>query len=77
MRYIVFENLKHLGTVVTRMYPTHNMSYFQYDKMNKVFRVQYVDGSWHTINNEGLETIRNEKMFDQLISSLKDKIVFK
>ena len=77
MRFIVFENLKHLGTSVTRMYPVQNMSYFQYDKLNKVFRIQYTDGSWHTINNEGFDITRNEKMFDQLISCLKDKIVFK
>lgn len=76
-RFIVFENLKHFGNTVTRLYPMQKMSYFQYDKLNKVFRIQYTDGSWHTINNEGADVIRNEKMFEHLIGSIKDKIVFK
>lgn len=77
MRFIVFENLKHFGNTVTRVYSLNNMSYFHYDKLNKVFRIQYTDGSWHTIENTGDNAIRNEKMFDYLISSLKDKITFK
>ena len=77
MRFIVFENLKHYAQTVTRVYPMHNMSFFQYDKINKVFKIQYTDGSWHSINNEGSEVLRNEKMFEYLVSSLKDKIVFK
>lgn len=77
MRFIVFENLKHASKVVTRVYPFQNMSFFQYDKANKVFKIQYTDGSWHTITNEGSEVMRNEKMFEYLVSSLKDKVTFK
>lgn len=77
MRFIVFENLKHASKVVTRVYPFQNMSYFQYDKANKIFKIQYMDGSWHTITNEGLDITRNEKMFEYLVSSLKDKVTFK
>lgn len=77
MRFVVFENLKHFGSVVTRLYPVHNMNYFQYDKLSKTFRIQYADGSWHTIKNEGEDVLRNERMFDHLITNIKDKIVFK
>ena len=77
MRFIVFENLKHFGQTVTRVYPFQNMAHFQYDAANKVFRISYLDGSWHTINNEGADVLRNEKIFDYLVSSIKDKVVFK
>lgn len=77
MRFIVFDNLKHASKVVTRVYPFQNMNYFQYDKANKIFKIQHTDGSWHTITNEGPEVLRNEKMFEYLVSSIKDKVVFK
>lgn len=77
MRFIVFENLKNASKVVTRVYPFQNMSYFQYDKANKVFMIKYTDGYLHQITNEGPEVVRNEKMFDYFLSSLKDKVVFK
>lgn len=77
MRFIVFDNLKHASTVVTRVYPFQNMSFFQYDKANKIFKIQYLDGSWHTIENIGNEVSNNEKMFDSLVTSLKNRVVFK
>ena len=77
MRFIVFENLKHIKTSVTRVYPIQNMNYFQYDKVNKIFKIQNIDGSWHTITNDGNEITRNEKMFEYLVSSLKEKVTFK
>lgn len=77
MKFIVFENLKHASKIVTRVYPFQNMSYFEYDKLNKVFRIQYNNGYWHTIVNEGNDVVRNEKMFDYFMGSLKDKVIFK
>lgn len=77
MRFIVFDNLKHASKVVTRVYPFENMSFFQYDKANKVFKIQYLDGSWHTIDNIDKDVSHNEKMFEYFMSSLKDKVVFK
>ena len=77
MRFIIFENLKHLKDVVTRVYPVQNVKYFQYDKTKKMFKIHHTDGTWHTIDNEGSEVLRNERMFDYFVSSLKDKVTFK
>lgn len=77
MRVIIFENLKHFADTVTRVYPLQNIKYFQYDKVKKVFRIDHIDGSWHTITNDGEEIMRNEKMFEYFYKDLKDKVVFK
>lgn len=76
MRFIVFENLKHFTKTVTRVYPVHNVNFFQYDKANKIFKIQHTDGSWHTITNTEPELITNEKAFDSLIKMLPDKVTF-
>jgi adenine-specific DNA methylase len=76
-KFIVFKDLKHLATTVTRVYPVQNINFFQYDKANKVFKIQHVSGDWHTINSEGNEIKRNERVFEQLIDNLRDKVIFK
>lgn len=77
MRFIVFENLKHLSSTVTRIYPVQNIAYFEYDKIGKLFKIQHVNGSWHTIKNDGDEVVRNAKVFENFLTTLKDKIVIK
>lgn len=75
MRFIVFRGLKDVGNkIVDRIYPISNMKYFEYDSTAKVFKIRYTDDSWHTIISDDLS---NEKMFEYLISSIKDKAVFK
>ncbi len=75
MRFVVFRGLKDFGNkVVDRVYPIANMKYFEYDKTNKIFKIRYNDDSWQTITSDDLS---NEKVFEFLISSIKDKVVFK
>ena len=75
MRFIVFRGLKDFGNkVVDRIYPISNMKYFEYDKAKKVFKIRYNDDSWQTINSDDLH---NEKMFEFLISNIRDKVIFK
>ena len=75
MRFIVFRGLKDFGNkVVDRIYPIANMKYFEYDKEKKLFKICYNDNSWQTITSDDLS---NEKMFEYLMTSIKDKVVFK
>jgi hypothetical protein len=75
MRFIVFRGLKDFGNkVVDRVYPIANMKYFEYDKAKKTFKICYNDNSWQTIN---IDDLSNEKMFEYLITNIKDKVVFK
>lgn len=77
MRFIVFENLKHAASTVTRVYPVHNIKYFEYDKAKKMFKFAHVDGTWHTITNDGPEILRNERVFEQVVALLREKATFK
>lgn len=77
MRFIVFENLKHFKEVVTRVYPVNTIRYFQYDKVSKKFKIHHTDGSWHTIDNDGPDLLRNEKVFENAVTLLKDNVTFK
>lgn len=77
MRFIVFENLKHLTKTVTRIYPVQNVKYIEYDKAGKMFKISHNDGSWHTINNEGEDILRNERVFEQVVALLKEKVTFR
>ena len=75
MRFIVFKGLKDVGNkVVDRIYPISNMKYFEYDSTKKVFKICYNDDSWQTINSDDLY---NQKIFEHLLASIKDKVVFK
>lgn len=74
MRFIVFENLKQVKDTVTRLYPIQNMSYFQYDKVNKIFKIQFTDGTFHIITSDDFS---NERMFKYFLDTIKDKVVFK
>ncbi len=76
MRFIVFRELKDVGkNVVDRIYPVVNMKSFEFDKTNKVFKIRHTDDSWHTITTE--DASYNGRVFENLISSIKDKVVFK
>lgn len=75
MRFIIFRELKDVGNkVVDRIYPVANLKYFQYDKTTKLFKIRHTDDTWHTITSEGNF---NERAFEEMISSIKDKVVFK
>lgn len=75
MRFIVFRELKDVGkNVVDRIYPVANMKSFEFDKTNKVFKIRHTDDTWHTIITEG---DYNGRVFENMISSIKDKVVFK
>lgn len=75
MRFIVFRELKDVGkNVVDRIYPVANMKSFEFDKTNKVFKIRHTDDTWHTITMEG---DYNGRVFENMISSIKDKVVFK
>lgn len=77
MRFIVFENLKHFSKSVVRVYPVQNIAHFEYDKIGKIFTIKHVDGSWHTIKNDDEDTVRNEKIFEQTVALLKEKVTFR
>lgn len=74
MRFIVFRGLKNAGRVVDRMYPIANMKFFEYEKENQTFKIKWNDGSWQTIKSDD---VYNEKVFEYLLSSIKDKVIFK
>ena len=70
----MFRGLKDANKIVDRLYPIANMKYFEYDSVQKVFKIRYTDDSWQTINSDDLY---NQKMFEYLLTSIKDKVVFK
>lgn len=76
-RSILFEHLRLIdnGRIVQRIYPNlNNFRYFQYDKEKKMFTIMYPDGSNETIcNDQDAFTIRNEKMFEHMITRLKER----
>lgn len=75
MRFIVFRELKDVGNkIVDRIYPIANLKYIQYEKETKVFKIRHTDDTWHTITNDGLT---NEREFENFITSIKDKVVFR